>query len=264
MRFCALIFDNAFQSKAVYRRVVYYHPSHAFKLSTCTRIDGEKRQPSHIILNCRPVVYAWHGLSIHAGDYTLECSDCTGEFCTQPALRHNHSRCNHPFNYCRWHDSGQGGSSSGGGSCTGITPNTSSWANCSGFGGLGTFDDLNHLILAQDTWHLKSPPEQSLAFLFARVFGDYFSENYTAFDAQYSEAYWEANLAGTPIYPSGSGAAVRLVLGDFPALFGTASGLKLRRWCERQGWALVWAMGNGGGSNPGGNPEVARGNLRLL
>lgn len=63
----------------------------------------------------------------------------------EQALRHNSSRCTHPFNYCRWRVPAGGG----GPSCTGTTPRSSSWANCSGYGGLGTFDHLNHLILAQ-------------------------------------------------------------------------------------------------------------------
>lgn len=189
-----------------------------------------------------------------SGDYTLECTNCTIDFCSQAMLRHNASRCNHPYNYCRWKD----------GACTGGMPGTSSWANCSGFSGLGTFDHLTHLILAQATWHRTSPPVQSLQFLFSRVFGDYFSESYNPFNSQYSEAYWEANLAGTAIYPTAGGHGVRFILGDFPALFGTARGQQLRRWCTKQGWALVWAMGNGGENNPGGSPAVVRANLRLL
>ena len=189
-----------------------------------------------------------------SGDFTLECTNCTTSFCSQPLLRHNASRCNHPYNYCRWK----------GGVCTGGVPGTSSWANCSGFTALGTFDHLTHLILAQATWHRSSPPAQSLQFLFSRVFGDYFSESYTPFDSQYSEAYWEANLAGSAIYPTGGGRGVRFILGDFPALFGTAKGQQLRRWCTKQGWALVWSMGYGSRNNPGGNPAVVRANLRLL
>jgi hypothetical protein len=104
--------------------------------------------------------------------YTLECSNCTTKFCSESVLRHNQSRCNHPFNYCRWRDGG----------CTGTTPYTSSWANCSGFKGLGTFDHLTHLILAQAEWHKGS------TFLFSRVFGDYFSASYVPFDSGYSEA----------------------------------------------------------------------------
>jgi hypothetical protein len=71
-------------------------------------------------------------------------------------------------------------------------------------------------------------------------------------------------VAGTTINPSGGGRGVRFILGDFPALFGTERGLQLRKWCEAEGWALVWAMGFGGGSNAGGSPAVVRGNHRLL
>ena len=30
--------------------------------------------------------------------------------------------------------------------------------------------------------------------------------------------------------------------------FGTATGAKVRRWCERWGWPLVWSTGGGHGS----------------
>ena len=52
--------------------------------------------------------------------------------------------------------------------------------------------------------------------------------------------YWEANIAGAPLYPDG----IKMMVGSFGDLFGTRLGHKLREWCQQQGWVLAWALGN--------------------
>jgi hypothetical protein len=52
--------------------------------------------------------------------------------------------------------------------------------------------------------------------------------------------YWEANIAGAPLYPDG----IKMLVGSFAGLFGTSLGSKLQKWCIKQGWVLAWALGN--------------------
>ncbi len=52
--------------------------------------------------------------------------------------------------------------------------------------------------------------------------------------------YWEANIAGAPLYPDG----IKMLVGSFGDLFGTMLGRRLQAWCVQQGWVLAWALGN--------------------
>ncbi len=62
----------------------------------------------------------------------------------------------------------------------------------------------------------------------------------------------EANLVGTPIYPT----AIKFVLASYPYLFGTQQGEELRAWCTERKWPLVWFLGidNHGSKNSSISP----------
>ena len=67
--------------------------------------------------------------------------------------------------------------------------------------------------------------------------------------------YWEANIAGAPLFPDG----IKMLVGSFPQLFGTEQGRRLQAWCRKQGWVLAWALGSVGAdpdphSHGGGGP----------
>jgi len=51
--------------------------------------------------------------------------------------------------------------------------------------------------------------------------------------------YFEGALLGQLQFP----AAIRFLIGCFPALFGTDLGAKLQTWARSRGWALIWALG---------------------
>ena len=53
--------------------------------------------------------------------------------------------------------------------------------------------------------------------------------------------YIEADIAGVASFPEG----VQLVLGSFPALFGTVEGAQLQAWCTAHSWPLAWAKAEG-------------------
>ncbi|CAE7710460.1 unnamed protein product [Symbiodinium pilosum] len=113
------------------------------------------------------------------------------------------------------------------------------WApphNCSAitaFKQLGTLQYFKHLFLAnKDFWNnlgvlstafprLESPwgahPVRGGSFL----------------------NYLEGALIGQLEYP----AAIRFLIGAFPALFGTDLGTRLQSWARSRGWVLVWALG---------------------
>lgn len=76
----------------------------------------------------------------------------------------------------------------------------------------------------------------------------------TAIDSSEIFKYWEANIAGAPLFPAG----VKMFVGSFRDLFGTRDGRRLQAWCRARGWVLSWALGeieppNGGGGG-GGRP----------
>eukprot|EP01052_Picozoa_sp_SAG31_P033095 SAG31_NODE_3697_length_3978_cov_1.827791_2_plen_295_part_00 len=51
--------------------------------------------------------------------------------------------------------------------------------------------------------------------------------------------YMEANIAGRIPYPQG----IKFVVLSFPQLFGTPNATGARKWCEKWGWPLLWALG---------------------
>ena len=52
----------------------------------------------------------------------------------------------------------------------------------------------------------------------------------------------EPNLAGTIRYPDG----VKLIVAELPSLFGTQLGERVRDFCKKWGFALLWGMGKNG------------------
>jgi len=53
-----------------------------------------------------------------------------------------------------------------------------------------------------------------------------------------SPQFFEADVVGTLSWDMVSG-----IVADFPTLFGTPTGKKLRAWCVKQAWPLQWALG---------------------
>jgi len=53
--------------------------------------------------------------------------------------------------------------------------------------------------------------------------------------------YWEGDPLGVIRYPEG----VKFVTASFKDNFGTATGAKVRAWCQYWKWALVWFLDNG-------------------
>ena len=58
--------------------------------------------------------------------------------------------------------------------------------------------------------------------------------------------YWEAMIAGAPLYPIG----IKMLVGSFPLLFGQPLGRRLQDWCTAQGWVLAWALGDASNGHP--------------
>eukprot|EP01043_Picozoa_sp_COSAG02_P046183 COSAG02_NODE_4297_length_5538_cov_3.544402_5_plen_791_part_00 len=65
--------------------------------------------------------------------------------------------------------------------------------------------------------------------------------------------YWEANIAGAPLYPDG----IKMLVGSFGDLFGTILGRRLQAWCVQRGWVLAWALGNPSASRYGDDSTPA-------
>ena len=63
--------------------------------------------------------------------------------------------------------------------------------------------------------------------------------------------YWEANIAGAPYFPVG----IKMLVGSFAKLFGTADGRRLQAWCKKEGWVLAWGLGAAGGKDADTDPH---------
>ena len=80
--------------------------------------------------------------------------------------------------------------------------------------------------------------------LFMRLFGEtqrneFSPSNLTLTEGIVPQLYWEAPIAGNVLFPEG----VKLVVGQFDALFGTATGRQLQQLAAQNGWVLCWALG---------------------
>lgn len=123
---------------------------------------------------------------------------------------------------------------------------------------LGTLDSLLHLLLPNNGfWRAAIAKEgvpagglvagpEPISMLFARHFATHESDKMLPEIVHVT--YLESNLFATPHTARGAD-GVKMVIGVFSAMWGNANGTALRRWCEERGWLLVWALGDGPGSN---------------
>ena len=135
----------------------------------------------------------------------------------------------------------------------------------------GTPAHFDHLIVSAARWWNGSTPttwRENLVGQMARMFrrwpmavnmsgGGWSDADFQP--ATSDENFWEAEVL-SPKFP----ADVKMILALFggpEGLFGTAEGALLRKWCNVQGWALVWALGP---AQPGRNLPVNPSNQRLL
>jgi hypothetical protein len=131
--------------------------------------------------------------------------------------------------------------------------------NCSAWDGtVGTLDNHDHLILANfdiraDSKAGSTRVDKARAFFERSAFGG----RYDQLPSVSSNEYWESNIVGNPKLES-----VKFLIGNFPNLFGTDSGLKLQTVANDLGFPLIWALGNGGSFDK--SSVAAAGNQRFL
>eukprot|EP00931_Biecheleriopsis_adriatica_P057806 TRINITY_DN34314_c0_g1_i1.p1 TRINITY_DN34314_c0_g1~~TRINITY_DN34314_c0_g1_i1.p1 ORF type:complete len:465 (-),score=83.94 TRINITY_DN34314_c0_g1_i1:26-1420(-) len=118
--------------------------------------------------------------------------------------------------------------------------------DCSAFqgsAGLGTLQDFDHLLLANEKYWANA---SSLIRKLERLF----SPSTEALKGQDFVHYIEALPAGEIRFPE----HIKFVIASFPSLFGTAVGERLRAWCRRQSWMLIWSLGLNVGLSTEGMP----------
>ena len=116
--------------------------------------------------------------------------------------------------------------------------------NCTALPRAGVSGAMDHVILDNEIlWSAQGSP---LATLFGRWHGD--SEVYTNVTGH--EWYLEADIVGTIMYED---RGLKLLVGSFPALFGTKRGALLQLWATKRDVALAWALGDGSVSNDYGH-----------
>lgn len=97
---------------------------------------------------------------------------------------------------------------------------------------LGTMRHFNHLfLLSEDYWG-----QGTLGRTLCRLLGPW---GHSLVEAMDLVKYWEAMPLTQLPFPS----AVKMLIGNFPRLFGTDLGEQLRRWCQESGWVLLWTLG---------------------
>ena len=101
---------------------------------------------------------------------------------------------------------------------------------------LGTFKSFHHVILANEELWDGEPNCTASVLLdtFARVFGTV----RPPLTAGRLMTFWEADVAGAPLFPAG----VKMFVADAAELFGTPGGAALRALCTKWGWVLAWAL----------------------
>ena len=106
----------------------------------------------------------------------------------------------------------------------------------------GTYSDFRHIVLTGANFWGRRRGEHGvseyLARLLGRMFGDWSNgSSLLPIEGADEFGYWEAEAIGMLRFPE----SVKLVLGSFSALFGTAVGAQLREWCATHGWVLAWS-----------------------
>ena len=113
---------------------------------------------------------------------------------------------------------------------------------------LGTLDDFLHLLLPNTMFWSPAIAEQgdqagSWADPIAIIFRRWFGADKRIADVVHL-SYLESNIFAAPRFPHG----VKMMVATFGALFGNSNGTALRKWCVREGWLLLWAVGDGLGA----------------
>lgn len=99
---------------------------------------------------------------------------------------------------------------------------------------------MDHALLANDRAIHAGLGRSSIARLFARWHG--VGEAHTNVSGYEAFDYIEANVLANLIYKE---RAIKLLVGSFPALFGTPRGRLLQQWATERRIALSWAYGTG-------------------
>ncbi|CAE7648085.1 CLPC1 [Symbiodinium microadriaticum] len=106
--------------------------------------------------------------------------------------------------------------------------------NCSaypGHAGLGSLEAFDHLLLTNEQyWHNAHTLER----LLVRTLSP--SSTLTGPDFVH---YFEVLPAARLRFPD----HIKFVIASFPSLFGTTRGERVRAWCRRYGWTLLWSLG---------------------
>ena len=104
----------------------------------------------------------------------------------------------------------------------------------------GTRGHMDHAILANDRTKRASAGRSTIARFFERRYGA--SDGYTNVTGREAFDYLEANVLASVRYAE---RGIKLLVGSFPALYGTHRGRLLAEWAVRQRIALTWALGCG-------------------
>jgi hypothetical protein len=172
------------------------------------------------------------------GDFACACNhNFTTTFCKQ----WNQSSCKR-FWFCDWEfaEGGHGlhGAESAG-MCAGGEKGTLYEHNCTAWPGQpsGTWLQNDHLLAPYAYWYNETDVAalDRVATLLSRML----VTKGTNVSAAHFDYYYEAELLGRLTFPD----AVHFVIADLGKLFGTELGTKVRQWCARWGWALIWSPG---------------------
>jgi hypothetical protein len=105
----------------------------------------------------------------------------------------------------------------------------------------GTITHMDHALYANDRAKAKSVGRSTIVRLFERWHGGS-NESLTNVSSFEAFDYIEANVLANLLYEERS---VKMLVGSFPALYGTARGELLRQWATHKSIALSWSFGAG-------------------
>eukprot|EP01062_Namystynia_karyoxenos_P066684 TRINITY_DN60608_c0_g1_i1.p2 TRINITY_DN60608_c0_g1~~TRINITY_DN60608_c0_g1_i1.p2 ORF type:complete len:524 (+),score=168.49 TRINITY_DN60608_c0_g1_i1:68-1573(+) len=165
------------------------------------------------------------------GDYVCACyTDFTDSFCATWTSGGNAS-CS-KFWYCTWDAAAQ--------QC-GTNTADAREHRCDAWKGTvsGVWGRTHHLVAAYADWYrggVDSGPRR-LALLLSRMLLPW--ARAPRMEGDWFDFFYEANIFGNPRFPQ----AVKFVVAWLPSLFGTPEGDRVRAWCARWGWPLLWALG---------------------
>ena len=94
---------------------------------------------------------------------------------------------------------------------------------------VGTFDHFTHLILPNVLYWNSSV---TLAQILCRASRPWGRNNISY---SWINTYMEANIGAEVSYPQG----IKMMIANFPQLFGSYWGMLLQDWCIKRGWVLV-------------------------